>query len=247
MLNLMINNSSLYMGTNAGAPVYHDIETASSNVLVLSPHVSEDHIDLLLKKHAQGVNVMLITSTDFEGNHTSKDIYKKLITQTSIINEKKKRYCVFGLIIAYLLILSGAVTAGVGVYLGKHELFWSLLALPIGLLAVKIIDRTRVYTYTYQSNMPFYVMASPNVDPRTSNQIFVNSKVFIVDEQIAYIGSPNFTSSSFQRQYESLFRIMDINIVNFIYKEINGLISDQGRLFRDINYIGKQIYPEPIN
>jgi phosphatidylserine/phosphatidylglycerophosphate/cardiolipin synthase-like enzyme len=90
-------------------------------------------------------------------------------------------------------------------------------------------------------------MASPNVDPQTRHQTFVNSKIYIIDDQIAYLGSTDFTRAGFRDQHETVFRIMDKTTVHCIYKEINGLLSDQNRLFRDINFIGRHIYPEPIN
>ena len=129
----------------------------------------------------------------------------------------------------------------------SHFLFAYLLALPIGLLIIKLLNKLRVYSYNYRSNMPFYVMASPNVDPQTRNQTFVNSNIYIIDDQIAYLGSVDFTKAGFRDQHETIFRIMDKTTVHCIYKEINELLSDQRRLFRDINFIGRHIYPEPLN
>ena len=80
-MNLAINDAYLFMGTNAGAGIYNDITKATQNVLIVSPYVSEEHIDILLRKQAEGVHVTLITSTDFEGNSGSKIIYKKLIAE----------------------------------------------------------------------------------------------------------------------------------------------------------------------
>lgn len=247
MISLAISDAHLYIGTNAGASVYNDIARATHNVLIVSPYVSEEHIDLLIKKHAEGVNVMLVTSTDFERNIGSRDIYKKLITQFKSINEKKKRYRLAGLVLIYLALFSSVVSAGTGVYIEDYQLIWPLLALPVGWLIIKLLNRLRVYSYSYQSNMPFYVMASPNVDPQTSHQTFVNSNVYIIDDQIAYFGSANFTLRGFRDQHESMIRICDKTIVSCIYKEINSLLSDNNRLFRDINFIGQKIYPEPIN
>ena len=247
MLNLAINDAYLYMGTNAGAAIYNDIAKATHNVLILSPHVSEEHIDILLKKHAEGVHVTLVTSTDFEGNTGSKTIYRKLITQAKVTNEQTKRYRLIGLVLMYLALFSSVVSASTGAYLEKYQLFWGLAALPIGFIIIKLLNKLRVYTYSYQSNLPFYVMATPNVDPQTRHQTFVNSKIYIIDDQIAYLGSVDFTRSGFRDQHETMFRIMDQATVHCIYKEINGLLSDQSRLFRDINFIGRHIYPEPRN
>jgi phosphatidylserine/phosphatidylglycerophosphate/cardiolipin synthase-like enzyme len=247
MLSLTINEAYLYMGTNAGAGIYSDIAKATQNVLVISPYVSEEHIDIMLKKHAEGVQVTLVTSTDFEGNTGSKTIYKKLITQAKVTNEQTKRYRLIGLVLMYLTLFSSVVSASTGVYLENYQLFWSLLILPFGYLIIKLLNKLRVYSYSYQSNLPFYVMASPNVDPQTRNQTFVNSKIYIIDNQVAYLGSADFTRTGFRDQYETMFRIIDKATVHCIYQEINVLLSDQNRLFRDINFIGKHIYPEPIN
>ncbi|MCG6969106.1 MAG: phospholipase D family protein [Gammaproteobacteria bacterium] len=247
MLSLTINEAYLYMGTNAGAGIYSDIAKATQNVLVVSPYMSEEHIDILLKKHVEGVHVTLVTSTDFEGNTGSKTIYRKLITQAKVTNEQTKRYRLIGLVLMYLTLFSSVVSASTGAYLENYQLFWSLLILPFGYLIIKLLNKLRVFSYSYQSNLPFYVMASPNVDPQTRNQTFVNSKIYIIDNQVAYLGSADFTRAGFRDQHETLFRIIDKATVNCIYQEINTLLSDQNRLFRDINFIGKHIYPEPIN
>ena len=247
MLNLAINDAYLYIGTNAGAGIYNDIAKATQNVLIVSPHVSGEHIDILLKKQAEGVGVTLVTSTDFEGNTGSKTIYKKLITQAKVTNEQIRRYRLAGLVLMYLTLFSSVVSASTGAYLGNYQLFWGLVAFPIGLIFIKLFNKLRVYSYSYQSNLPFYVMASPNVYPQTRHQIFVNSKIYIVDDQIAYLGSADFTRAGFRDQHEIMFRIMDKATVQGIYKEIHGLLNDQNRLFRDINFIGRHIYAEPLN
>lgn len=247
MISLSVNDAYLYMGINAGAGIYTDITKATQNIMVVSPHVSEEHIDLLLKKHAEGVNVTLITSTDFEGKRESKKIYQKLITQAKVTNEQKRRFRLVGLVLMYLTLFSSVVSASTGVYLEDYQLFWGLLALPIGLLMKMLLNKLHVYTYNYQSNLPFYVMASPNVDPQTRNQVFVNSKIYIIDAHIAYLGTAEFTKAGLRDQHETMLRIIDQTIIQCIYKEMNALLSDQNRLFRDINFIGRYIYPEPIN
>lgn len=247
MLNLAIGDAYLFMGTNVGTDIYSDISRATQNVLIVSPYVSEEYVDLLLKKQAQGVNVTLVTSTDFERDTGSKTIYQKLITQAKITHESKKRYRLAGLILIYLTLFTSVVSASTGVYLENQQFFWSLLALPIGFLILKILNKLKVYSYSYTSNMPFYVMASPNVDPQTRGQVFVNSKIYIIDGHIAYIGSANFTTAGFRAQHETMLKILDNSTINCIYREINELLSDKNRLFRDITFIGQHIYPEPIN
>jgi len=247
MISLSVNDVYVYMGTNAGAGIYNDIAKATHNILVVSPQVSEEHVDLLLKKHTEGVSVTLITSTDFEGNRESKTIYQKLITQAKITNEQKRRFRLFGLVVMYLTLFSSVVSASTGVYLEYYQLFWSLLAVPAGFLIILLLNKLRVYTYNYQSNLPFYVMASPNVDPQTRNQTFVNSRIYVIDGQTAYLGTAGFTKTSFRNQHETVVRITDEATIHCLYKEMNELLCDQNRLFRDINFIGRYIYPEPIN
>jgi phosphatidylserine/phosphatidylglycerophosphate/cardiolipin synthase-like enzyme len=247
MISLSVSDVYLYMGTNAGAGVFSDLAKATQNILIVSPHVSEEHIDLLLKKQSEGVNVTLITSTDFEGNKESKSIYQKLITQAKITNVRKRRFRLAGLVLIYLMLFSSVVSASTGAYLDNYRLFWSLLALPAGFLVILLLNKLRVYSYSYQSNLPFYVMASPNVDPQTRNQTFVNSRIYIIDGQVAYLGTAGFTRASFRDQHETVVRIIDQAAIQSIYQEMNALLSDQNRLFRDINFIGRYIYPEPIN
>jgi phosphatidylserine/phosphatidylglycerophosphate/cardiolipin synthase-like enzyme len=247
MLHLSLTHCNLFLGTNAGNEIYNDILQAQSSVLVVSPSVSEESIDLLLQKHAEGVNVMLITSTDFEGKSDSRGIYKKLITQARDINESKKRYRLLGLVLLYLAVAASVVSAVVGTFLHNFALLWPLFACPVVFLLIALLNKLRIYSYQYIANMPFHVIASPYADVNTMHQVFINTNMYVIDDRVAYLGSASFTRAGFYEHYENMFKITDIGVVHYIYSEINKLISDQSRLFRDINFIGKRIYPEPIN
>jgi phosphatidylserine/phosphatidylglycerophosphate/cardiolipin synthase-like enzyme len=235
------------LGTNAGNALHEDLLQAQQSIVVVSPHVSEESVELLLRKHHDGVNVMLITSTDIERSRESQKIYKKLITQSREINESTKRYRILGLVVLYTWVIGSIVSAIAGTFLGDIRYLWPLFLLPIGFLAIAGLNKLRVYRYRYLANMPFYVAASPYADYSTNHQVFINAAVYIVDGRFAYIGSANFTREGLFEHYESMIKIVDSDIISYLYNEVNQIISDQNRLFRDINFIGKHIYPEPIN
>ncbi|MDH5327136.1 MAG: phospholipase D family protein [Gammaproteobacteria bacterium] len=247
MLNLPVNNCFLYLGTNAGGNVYNDMLHARQTVLVVTPFVSKENVDLLLSKHRQGVNVMLITSTNFEGKNGAKHIYRKLIKQSQHTNVKNRRLRLGGMILGYLLLLLGLSLGWYAELITHDLLLWAYAAIPVSLFLFYLINRIRVYSYSYTPNMPFHVIASPYADKLTSNQIFVHSKIYVIDGTVAYLGTADFTRAGFTSHYETMFRITDNFSVSSIYHEINEIISDKSRLFRDINYIGSRIYEEPMH
>lgn len=247
MLNLSVNNCLMYLGTNAGGNVYNDMLHAAQTVVVVSPFVSKENIELLLKKHQQGINVMLITSTNFEGNNGAKHIYRKLITQSQHTSVNKKRWRIVGMVFSYLLLLAGLFIGSYGEYINNTDYVWAFTAVPLSLLLIFLFNSLRVFTYSYTANMPFHVIASPYADSLTSNQVFVHSKIYVIDGNVAYLGTADFTKAGFSSHYETMFKITDSYTVSNIYHEINEIISDKSRLFRDINYIGSRIYPEPVN
>lgn len=71
----------------------------------------------------------------------------------------------------------------------------------------------------------------------------IHSKIFIIDERIAYGGSLNFTNSGLFRNFESRVRITDPGAV----KGMDDLFEDQDNKETPLNYYGRFLYTEPPN
>lgn len=248
MLKVQASDAEIYLGTNAGLDINSDLVGAEHSVLVVSPYLSKRYVKLLLKKkREQHLDVVLITSTDFEKQKGSEWIYRMLVKQHRHTSEKPLKLRIFGLWTAGLTFVLSLAVAVTGFYLKVYVLLWALVGLPIGLLIKYFVDKIRVYSYTYSSVLPFYVTASPYSEDTLSDQVLVHSKLYIVDGRIAYIGSANFTRSGFEYNYESIVKITDSEAIKQIQHEIDLLLNDQYRLFRSIDTVGQNLYPEPVN
>lgn len=69
----------------------------------------------------------------------------------------------------------------------------------------------------------------------------------IIDDEIAYMGSLNFTASGTKENYETRIRTTDPEAMSVIVKEFDDLFFHSGLPERDIQYWGSQLYKEPIN
>ncbi|MBT4647826.1 NgoFVII family restriction endonuclease, partial [archaeon] len=104
-----------------------------------------------------------------------------------------------------------------------------------------IFDRLRVYHYD-------------DIDYETKKKTFlIHSKIYVIDNKVAYLGSLNFTYNGLVQSYESGIKIKDKDAIKKISKEIDllfqGRINTNGKemFFRDINEWGKSLYDEPNN
>ncbi|MEM9982976.1 MAG: phospholipase D-like domain-containing protein, partial [Bacteroidota bacterium] len=69
----------------------------------------------------------------------------------------------------------------------------------------------------------------------------------LIDDQIAYLGSFNFTSSGVRHNYETSIKVKDPEAIQEVKKEIYQLMNHLSMPTKDIQLWGKQLYEEPIN
>lgn len=119
-----------------------------------------------------------------------------------------------------------------------------LTYINIGLYKNKIKNK-RIYFYWYSQLFPFKVYMSPNTTDMSDT--FIHGKICLIDDQIAYLGSLNFTASGTKHNYETRIRTTDPKAIKEIKEEFNQLLNHSNLPERDIQYWGKQLYKEPIN
>src|SRR5690606_10728568 len=74
------------------------------------------------------------------------------------------------------------------------------------------IKNYRIFNYKYSQLFPFKVFVSPDkVD--TYKNTFIHGKIYIIDDEIVYMGSLNFTGSGTKENYETRIRTTDNNAV----------------------------------
>ena len=245
----------IYIGKGAGKKLLEDINNAKRTVKIISPYLSPFLIKELIYLYTKGISIHLITTDtieDFYGSY-EKNIHK-LIRQHQIkdVEAEKTRnkwidikkillYCIIGLTITLLM----------SVYFYRDiKLLYGII--PILLLILfrnfykNKIKNYRIFNYKYSQLFPFKVFVSPDkVD--TYKNTFIHGKIYIIDDEIVYMGSLNFTGSGTKENYETRIRTTDNNAVIKIVEEFNDLFYHSGLPERDIQYWGKELYNEPIN
>ena len=138
---------------------------------------------------------------------------------------------------------------GIGYYLQDIKVSLGLMPLIILLLTIKLfknkINKKRIYTYWYSQLFPFKVYMSPY--KTQESDMFIHSKIYLIDEQIAYLGSLNFTASGTKHNYETRVRTTDSDAIREIIEEFDQLMTNSHLPELNIQIWGQQLYSEPIN
>lgn len=253
---MFYNNAvcDIYIGKSAGAKLLQDIRNAKRNIKIVSPYLSPSLIKELIFLHNKGINISLITSDEIEDFYGYDKNITKLIVQKRHTDEKAKQSR------DSLISLSGTLLfAIIGLALVLVPLIFLLKEwkLAYGFILVIVlffvrdfivrqIKNKRIYHYTYKQLFPFKVFISPN-NGNSFNKTFIHSKIYVIDDEIAYMGSLNFTAKGIKDNHETRIRTTDPNAVAGIVDEVNQIFFNSNLAERDLQFWGSQLYPEPIN
>ncbi|MCZ2394037.1 MAG: phospholipase D family protein [Chitinophagales bacterium] len=248
-------NCDIYIGKGAGKKLLEEISNAKKNVKIISPYLSPFLIKELINLYAKGIQIHLITSDNIEDYHefNDKNIHQ-LIFQHMTTDEKEYTLRIkWQNLVANLLYINIFLISALAFlfYLyNSYQLIYGIV--PILILFFirnhyqQKLKRQQIYFYHYTQLFPFKVFISPyNSD--TPNNTFIHSKIYIIDDQIAYMGSLNFTSSGTKDNYETRIRTTDKNALLKIIEEFNELFYNSKLPEKDIQSWGSKLYPEPIN
>ena len=254
-MNTTINvvNCDIYLGQDAGKKVLNDIKNAKKTLKIVSPYLSPSFVDELVSLHNKNVDVKLITTDKIKENNSHLNFLRKLIKQHRIVNDEAEKtrnkwidWCSFllfgiiGYVVAFVLTVY---------FYWSIKLFYGIIPLVIAIMIRKLyqkkIMQKRIYYYKYKPLFPFKVLISPN--NKISEEVFVHSKFYIIDNQIAYLGSLNFTESGMKYNYETIIKVSDKESVDKIIKEFNHLFSSSTFPSHHITEFGKELFTEEIN
>lgn len=255
-MNTTINvaNCDIYLGQDGGKKVLSDIKDAKKSLKIVSPYLSPSFVDELVSLHFESVNVRLLTTDKIKENNSHLNFLRKLIKQHRIVNDEAEKtrnkwidWCSFllfgivGYVIAFLL---------TAYFYSSIKLFYGIIPLVIAIMIRKLyqekILQKRIFDYKYESLFPFKVFISPTYKNYYKG-IFLHSKIYIIDDQIAYLGSLNFTESGMKYNYETIIKITDQESVDKIIKEFNDLFFSSTLPNHHINLFGKELFAEEIN
>lgn len=237
--------NQIYMGKNAGRYISYDIQDCQHSIKIVTPYISKELLDLIAKKSSNGIEVSLVLSSDVI---KKPEELSRLIVQNRHIIEKacKKRTLLRKANTIYTI--SIIITTILLMHI-IHPLY-IIVATSLILSAAlrKLEKKIRIFSYEYQANYNTAIITSPyNAHEKSEKNYLIHAKLFIIDNQKAYLGSLNFTNAGFQHNYESLIKFTDQQTVNLLLQEFYYLQSNQNTNYANIAHLGRQIYSEPPN
>lgn len=239
----MITHSTsddIYIGRGAGKRLKEDLDRATRSVKIVSPYLTPSYVEDLLKLANKGVSITLITSNDVEkgdGNYSSLT-HTDLIKQKRHTDEKEKelrkkgmKYSLFGGAIPLLLFF-------------LNYYIYAIVTLAIVGFVFYEFYKKKIYSYSYFSPIKLKVVPDEYHD-RKNGKYLIHSKVYVIDDRIAYLGSVNYTHKAFKYNYETITKVTSQKAVEDISKEVDRLFLDKETFEKDIEEWGKTLYPEP--
>lgn len=245
-------NDKILLGTGAGSYILKRIEGARKEIKIVSPYLTPSYIEKILALAHKGVRVTLITSDEIkEGDGRFSQLSNRhIVLQQRTLDDGAKKERDIGLLSAGLGL---AVSVGFLIYSGVGILLLGLLAIS-GFFFWKFYTK-RIYTYQYDSPLKLRVFVSPRshlfkqagMRSETPNAHLVHAKVYVIDEEVAFVGSVNFTHDGLYKNYESCVTVLDKTAISAISKEVDSLFHSKDNCFLNLNDWGRQVYGEPPN
>ncbi|RDY57930.1 phospholipase D-like domain-containing protein [Flagellimonas nanhaiensis] len=249
---MYFNNAQcdIYIGTGAGKKLMEEIAAASNSVKIVSPFLSAKLVQGLIELQEGGVHVELITTEPERGK---SGLLGALIRQHVHMDQRaqhRKRVLHRILKICYFLVGLGVLA--LWFFFAQQAVLPVLYILAtIGIfgLAVLILHhvlkRVRVFSYSYEPIFPIR-MIKPS-DAFGKRTTYLHSKIYIIDDRIAYMGSLNFTYSGTESNYETRVRLTDAPSVKKIVQEFHYLMDEADFPELDICRWGSRLYHEPFH
>jgi phosphatidylserine/phosphatidylglycerophosphate/cardiolipin synthase-like enzyme len=247
-------NCDIYIGKGAGKKLLEDISNAKHTVRIVSPYLSPFLIKELICLYKKGININLITTDtieDFYGaaeknmhklilQHQLKDLEAEKIRNNWIDLTKILLSCIIGITLAL---------AWIAYFYQEIKIIYGIIPLVLIYLLRNFyknkIKNKKIFNYTYSQLFPFKVFVSR--ENSVANTTFIHGKIYVIDDEIVYMGSLNFTGNGTRGNYETRIRTTDNEAVIKIVNEFNNLFYRAGLPERDIQFWGRELYAEPIN
>jgi phosphatidylserine/phosphatidylglycerophosphate/cardiolipin synthase-like enzyme len=247
-------NCDIYIGKGAGRKLLNDMRNAKKSIKVVSPFLSPFLIKELINFKKRNLEVELITTDNIEDyfGKYQKNIHKLIIQNREVDKgavEKREKWKEISKILSYINFGLVVVLIAIAYYLKDEKIVFGAIPIVVMFFIIRFyktkIKNKRIYFYWYSQLFPFKVYKSP--DSTNLSDTFIHGKIYLIDDQIAYLGSLNFTASGTKHNYETRIRTTDPIAVQEIKQELYQLMHHSGLPERNIQYWGKQLYREPIN
>lgn len=211
--------TDIYVGAGAGKKLLMELEAAKRNVLIISPYISKSTVEILLRLATKGISISLFTTQKF----SRLDMFglRDIVYQTNLIQrtetpltenvkqrKKLRAWAIVLLIVAVMLLIATFLTFIYKTGLPAAPYSYRLILLLLALGMISLFVATRLFSkekkipirmFDYYSLIDFQVLPSQGS--------FVHSKIYIIDDEVAYLGSMNFTGYGMNSNIECNCRI----------------------------------------
>lgn len=232
--NRFNNNAicDIYIGKSAGKNLRETLRRAKSEVTIISPFLNGSKtIEQLQTLLDRDIKVNIVTKE----NEMSKPFFEKFVLQNSHFSKNKKILSNifnlllilfdFSILIFFIEIMFGIFfqTSILEKYINlkKMDLIgYKLLFTPIILLIIRGLltmvknkIKVRKFDYTIHRNLNLHIL---------DKDFQLHSKIYIIDNAVAYLGSLNFTDSGFNYNHETRVKTSD----KYVIANLNGVYED---------------------
>lgn len=127
--------------------------------------------------------------------------------------------------------------------------WWLLTIAFLPLHYKKVALRTLVtHAYRYSTTLPLRIVPSPYEKNRINKaNTLIHTKLFIIDDSVAFLGSVNFTKAAFFFNYETRITVTSPESLAALNGEFQGLFAGVGMPCVDIAPLGRSLYGETRN
>lgn len=250
-------NVKICIGTKAGRPIKEALENAKESIDVITPYMTMDHLNILVRKQAAGVAVNLVTSSDCAVKRDEGlAIARSLVEQHREVNRKARKQkllflmyalCFFltacGLAYGHWTKLIPAQIPGVPAQVPAFLVLALFCLLGTFLYAAGASNvRTFLYSYSPRFNFAMYRPWRPG---NGGGGMLVHAKIFVIDSQEVYFGSVNLTAAGFAHNCEICAGFRDPQAGADLSREIRHMIAEPWNQVKPYAQIGKEAYTEP--
>lgn len=203
----------LELGQQVGAELDQHLSKVTRSATIMSPFLTPSLLDRLRHLQARGIAVSLLTSSQ---DLDRPEVAARLISQERHVDDRARERRARGMRYSVYATLTLFATAIAGAFIHVLSLLL-LIGLPIVALVWLYFHGTRVFSYSYR---PLFSRL------RIIDTPFVHSKVYILDDEVAYLGSFNFTFNGLRNNFETSVRVTDPAAVESLGRLLDALFDD---------------------
>ncbi|WP_343636631.1 phospholipase D-like domain-containing protein [Fluviicola sp.] len=250
-----INNvtGDIYIGEGSGKMILDDMLKAKRSIRVMSPYLSAKLVDILLERFRFGVHIELVTSNEVEDHaHADKNSYRIIQQHKHVDKELKSRKeflyvsgIVLMLVFGFLAVANLSDLFAESVNVSDVVAFTLFTGIAfIGQWMRNYAKGIRFWHYSYSSLFPIKIFGSyfTRKKPGRSRDFNLHSKLYIIDDCIAYLGSVNFTRSGCLFNHETRIRITDPEAIRQLKQEFSELLWNEEYSHTSVEEWGREVY-----